>query len=210
MFPNVALVEPRASSLDAAGRGGGGRGRGRGQQSKVAVRTRGDGEVALHPTSVCAGVSAFRHPFLVFHEKVKTAKVYVRDATMVGAYPLLLFGGKIKVDHARSSATCDGWIRLRAAPRVAVLFKSLRAELDALLMRKIADPSLDVSEQGGALVRTVVELLESEDATRDARAARRDARAGEESVQPEGERRTTPAAEAKGGGEEEAKGGEGR
>ena len=178
----------------------------------MAVRTRGDGEVALHPTSVCAGVSAFRHPFLVFHEKVKTAKVYVRDATMVGAYPLLLFGGKIKVDHARSSATCDGWIRLRAAPRVAVLFKSLRAELDALLMRKIADPSLDVSEQGGALVRTVVELLESEDATRDARAARRDEeRAGEESVQPEGERRImTPEAEAKGGGEEEAKGGEGR
>ena len=212
MFPNVALVEPRASSLDAAGRGGGGRGRGRGQQSKVAVRTRGDGEVALHPTSVCAGVSAFRHPFLVFHEKVKTAKVYVRDATMVGAYPLLLFGGKIKVDHARSSATCDGWIRLRAAPRVAVLFKSLRAELDALLMRKIADPSLDVSEQGGALVRTVVELLESEDATRDARAARgEEERAGEESVQPEGERRiTTPEAEVKGGGEEEAKGGEGR
>ena len=176
----------------------------------MAVRTRGDGEVALHPTSVCAGVSAFRHPFLVFHEKVKTAKVYVRDATMVGAYPLLLFGGKIKVDHARSSATCDGWIRLRAAPRVAVLFKSLRAELDALLMRKIADPSLDVSEQGGALVRTVVELLESEDAMRDTRAARGEERAGEDIVQPEEERRTTPEAEAKGGGEEEAKGGEGR
>ena len=105
----------------------------------------------------------FAKRFLLFHEKVKTTKVYLRDATLVGAYPLLLFGGKIKVDHARATATCDGWIRFRAAPRVAVLFKNLRKELDATLMRKIADPSLDVDADSAGLVRTIVELLESEE-----------------------------------------------
>ena len=110
-------------------------------------------------------VSAFRPSNIdsySSHEKVKTTKVYVRDATMVGPYPLLLFGGKVKVDHERASALCDGWIRFRAAPRVAVLFKALRAELDGLLMQKIATPELNIAEKSGELVETIVELLESE------------------------------------------------
>ena len=154
LFPNVALVEGRG--------GAGSRPGGSGAQSKVVVRTKGDGEVSLHPTSVCFGLPSFEHRFLLFHEKVKTTKVYVRDATMVGPYPLLLFGGKVKVDHERASALCDGWIRFRAAPRVAVLFKALRAELDGLLMQKIATPELNIAEKSGELVETIVELLESE------------------------------------------------
>ena len=119
----------------------------------------------MHPTSVVFGAETSDHKkrFLLFHEKVKTTKVYLRDATLVGAYPLLLFGGKVEVDHARAKATCDGWIKFRAAPRVAVLFKNLRRELDATLMRKIADPSLDVDAESAGLVRTIVELLESEE-----------------------------------------------
>ena len=154
LFPNVALVEGRG--------GAGSRPGGSGAQSKVVVRTKGDGEVSLHPTSVCFGLPSFEHRFLLFHEKVKTTKVYVRDATMVGPYALLLFGGKVKVDHERASALCDGWIRFRAAPRVAVLFKALRAELDGLLMQKIAAPELNIAKKSGDLVETIVELLESE------------------------------------------------
>ena len=109
-------------------------------------------------------VSAFRPSNIDSYSstKVKTTKVYVRDATMVGPYPLLLFGGKVKVDHERASALCDGWIRFRAAPRVAVLFKALRAELDGLLMQKIATPELNIARRAGELVETIVELLESE------------------------------------------------
>jgi ATP-dependent RNA helicase DHX36 len=96
---------------------------GYGAQNRVSVRTKGDGEVSLHPTSICFNVQSFEHRFLLFHEKMRTTKVYIRDATMVGPYPLLLFGGKVKVDHERAMATCDNWIHFRAAPRVAVLFK---------------------------------------------------------------------------------------
>ena len=133
--------------------------------ARSSIRTKRDGVVSLHPTSVVFGAETSDHKkrFLLFHEKVKTTKVYLRDATLVGAYPLLLFGGKVEVDHARAKASCDGWIRFRAAPRVAVLFKNLRRELDATLMRKIADPSLDVDAESAGLVRTIVELLESEE-----------------------------------------------
>ncbi|CAI5530276.1 unnamed protein product, partial [Closterium sp. Naga37s-1] len=40
-------------------------------------------EVAIHPSSVNEAVSVFRAPFLVFHEKVKTSRVYIRDCTVV-------------------------------------------------------------------------------------------------------------------------------
>jgi ATP-dependent RNA helicase DHX36 len=173
LYPNVALAEPKTAETSRPGRGGRG-----GAQTKISVRTKGDGEVSLHPTSICFGASAFEHRFLLYHEKVRTTKVYIRDATMVGAYPLLLFGGKVKVDHERSSASVDGWIRFRAAPRVAVLFKALRAELDGLLMRKIASPELNIAAKSGDLVRQIVELLENEDdATRAAKKEARDAEA---------------------------------
>uniref|UniRef100_A0A7I4CTE9 RNA helicase n=1 Tax=Physcomitrium patens TaxID=3218 RepID=A0A7I4CTE9_PHYPA len=56
-------------------------------------------EVFIHPTSVNHMVSEFRQPFLVFHEKVETSKVYLRDTTVISPYDLLLFGGEISVQH---------------------------------------------------------------------------------------------------------------
>jgi ATP-dependent RNA helicase DHX36 len=93
---------------------------------------------------------------------MKTGKTYIRDATAIGAFPLLLFGGKIKVEHEKFRASCDNWIKFRAAPRVAVLFKSLREELEDVLLRKIADPGLNVVRESEGLVDTIVEVLESE------------------------------------------------
>lgn len=78
------------------------------------------------------------------------------------------------MDHERAVATCDGWIHFRAAPRVAVLFKALRTELDGLLMQKIAAPEMNIAARSGELVKTIVELLEAESAVAaDARRAQR-------------------------------------
>ena len=157
LYPNVALASAPAKTDD-------GRARSRYPTSSVAVRTKHDTDVHMHPTSVCYGMSpSVDSRFLLYHEKVRTTKVYIRDATAVGSYPLLLFGGKIKINHERSSATCDNWINFRAAPRVAVLFKHLRAELDALLMEKIASPDMDISHRRD-VVKSIVEVLESESA----------------------------------------------
>ena len=44
---------------------------------------------------------------------------------------------------------------------MAVLFKHLRAELDALLMEKIASPGMDISHRRD-VVKSIVEVLDSE------------------------------------------------
>jgi len=159
LYPNVAVLSAVQQSADDQG----GRSRYTSNANKATVQTKHDKDVHLHPTSVCYGAPNFDARFLLYHEKVRTTKVYIRDATAVGSYPLLLFGGKIKINHERSSAVCDGWIHFRAAPRVAVLFKHLRAELDALLMEKIASPAMDISHRVD-VVRAIVEVLDSESA----------------------------------------------
>ncbi|CAI5497940.1 unnamed protein product [Closterium sp. Naga37s-1] len=65
-------------------------------------------EVAIHPSSVNEAVSVFRAPFLVFHEKVKTSRVYIRDCTVVSPAAILLFGGPIMVHHQRARVSVDG------------------------------------------------------------------------------------------------------
>ena len=81
---------------------------------------------------------------------------------MITPYPLLLFGGELKVKHAQQSITIDGWIEFESPPRTAVLFKTLRSELDKLLLEKIASPLLEF-ELAGRTIGTIVQLLMEEE-----------------------------------------------
>ncbi|CAD6917747.1 unnamed protein product [Tilletia controversa] len=91
-------------------------------------------------------------------------KVMMRDANEVPLYALLLFGGKLKVNHSVGGITIgnagavaaraggdddggdvgdqerDGWVKLRASGRIAVLCSQLRALLDAVLDAAVEDP----------------------------------------------------------------------
>ena len=91
----------------------------------------------------------FSSPFLVYHEMVKTTKVFVRDCSMVNPYALLLFGGEINVMHAEGMLIVDQWMRFRAPVRTAVLVRDLRVEIDNLLQQKVADPSSRIEERCG-------------------------------------------------------------
>ena len=117
--------------------------------------------VSLHPASVNAQVPKFPSRWFVYYEKVRTSKIFLRDATMVSAYPLLLFGGELDVAHAKQTISVDGWIEFGAPPRVAVLFRQLRAELDRLLLQKIKEPKLEL-ERTGRTVSAIVQLLHEE------------------------------------------------
>lgn len=85
---------------------------------------------------MCACVWWFqvRHydsPYLVYHEKVKTSRVFIRDCSMVSVYPLVLFGGgQVNVELQKSEFVIsldDGWIRFAAAShqvsRLAVILR---------------------------------------------------------------------------------------
>ena len=124
LYANVAALETDAST-----------GRARWRDGK--------GEVGVHPGSLNArlgqpGERSPTHPFLVFHEKVKTSRVFIRDCTTVAPAALLLFGGAMDVRHETGRVCLDGWLWLRASAQTAVLYKKLRKALDDELDARIA------------------------------------------------------------------------
>jgi hypothetical protein len=80
--------------------------------------------VAIHPSSTLFGLPALpseQEKWLIYHEKVKTSKVYIRDGTLVAPYPLLLFGGQIDVHHEKQMIELDKWILFRANAKVIMM-----------------------------------------------------------------------------------------
>ena len=101
---------------------------------------------------------------VTFHQKMATHRSFVMDATLVHANAVVLFGGKLAVDHVSSAVTLDGWLSLSVPARTAVMIKELRKQLEALLRSKVQHPRLDLSAEAGPLVSAVVMLL-NEDKT---------------------------------------------
>ena len=52
---------------------------------------------------------------LVYHEKVKSSRVYLRDSSLVSAYPVLLFGGSIDVQHQEQLVSVDDWLKFKVS-----------------------------------------------------------------------------------------------
>ncbi|KAJ3194151.1 hypothetical protein HK101_003398 [Irineochytrium annulatum] len=101
----------------------------------------GEEEVWIHPASVNADVGKWED---LFHQKVATSKVFLRDSTMVSPWAVLMFGGKLTVDHEGRTVEVDGFSKFQAFPRIAVLTNGLRRLLDEALRLKIEDPGLDI------------------------------------------------------------------
>ncbi|KAK7140601.1 hypothetical protein R3I94_013020 [Phoxinus phoxinus] len=131
--------------------------------------TKGDGAVHIHPSSVNFSVRHYDSPYLVYHEKVKTSRVFIRDCSMVCVYPMVLLGGgRVSVDLQHGEfiiSLDDGWIKFAAASHeVAELVKELRWELDQLLEEKIKNPSIDLIScpRGSRIIHTIVSLISTQ------------------------------------------------
>ncbi|NXN70571.1 DEXH1 helicase, partial [Himantopus himantopus] len=128
--------------------------------------TKNDGYVHIHPSSVNYQTRRFESPYLVYHEKIKTSRVFIRDCSMVSVYPLVLLGGgQVHMQLQKGEFVIsldDGWIRFVAAShQVAELVKELRCELDQLLQDKIKNPSMDlcVCPRGSRIIGMIVKLV---------------------------------------------------
>ena len=121
--------------------------------------------VALHPSSVNARASRFESPYLVYAEKLKTTQVYLRDCSPASPFALMLFGGALRQlvePHSSDRViSVDEWIRFRVPRRAEELVVGIRAQLDALLRQKIANPALELSAAGDEVLAAVKALLES-------------------------------------------------
>ena len=120
LYPNIATVESRAGFLTPAATHAASASA---YGSSHVIHTRLDGDVAVHPSSINFGAGRFSHPFLLYHEKVLSSKIYLRETTVVGGYALLLFAGSVVVNHDHGTICVDGWISFNAPVRAAVLFK---------------------------------------------------------------------------------------
>ncbi|XP_012944942.1 ATP-dependent DNA/RNA helicase DHX36 [Aplysia californica] len=135
----------------------------------VAMTMKDDSRVAVHPKSVNSEESFFESKWMVFYYKLKTTKVYIHDCTMVSPYPLLFFGGEIKIlrDQGTELVSVDDWVIFKASASTAQVVKELRQQLDKLLTRKITRPgptSWDNSTSEGPLMAAIADLLCTEEA----------------------------------------------
>lgn len=137
--------------------------------SDLRFKTREDGFVALHPSSVNSVVGHFTSPFLVFQEKVKTSRIFIRECSMVPLLPLVFFAGSdLQLElHGGDFIILleDGWIMLKAHNHeTAEMILCLRRELIKLLEEKIRDPCLNLlnHETGKKIIGTIVNLISKE------------------------------------------------
>ncbi|XP_035900157.1 putative ATP-dependent RNA helicase DHX57 [Anopheles stephensi] len=139
------------------------------QASDLRFKTQEDGYVALHPSSVNASVGHFGSPFLVYQEKMKTSRIFIRETTMVPLLPMVLFSGSdLQIElHGGDFVILleGGWLMLQAAThQIAEMVKFLRLELAKMLELKISDPLLNLMnhEHGKRVIDTIVHLISKE------------------------------------------------
>ena len=97
---------------------------------------------------------------LTFHQKMATTRSFVMDATVVPANAVVLFGGKLNVDHVNGLVTLDGWLSLPVPARTAVIIKELRVQLETLLHSMVERPKMDLNKDAQHLVKAVELLLQ--------------------------------------------------
>uniref|UniRef100_A0A182J9H8 RNA helicase n=1 Tax=Anopheles atroparvus TaxID=41427 RepID=A0A182J9H8_ANOAO len=166
LYPNVVkILTPEKSFVS----GGGGAVPRLPQASDLRFKTQEDGYVSLHPSSINAHVGYFGSPFLVYQEKVKTSRIFIRESTMVPLLPMVLFSGSdLKIElHGGDFVILleSGWLMVQAAThQIAEMMKFLRLELTKMLALKISDPLLNLlhHEHGKRIIETIVHLISKE------------------------------------------------
>ncbi|XP_061887217.1 ATP-dependent RNA helicase DHX29 [Entelurus aequoreus] len=116
------------------------------------------GKAQVHPSSVNRNLQT--HGWLLYQEKVKYTKIYLRDTTLISPFPMLLFGGDIDVQHRERLITLDGWMHFQAPVRIGVIFKHLRKLLDSLLEKKLENPRMSL--EGERTIQLILNLIQSE------------------------------------------------
>lgn len=156
LYPNI-VVAPRTLLPQQGGK------KNSQKVGECAFRSQRKGEVYLHPSTIAFNQTVLDSRYCCYHEIVKTSKTYARDATTVSPFALLLFGGSLKVYHARGIVAVDGWLRFRLDAKPATLIKYLRDQMEKALLQKIINPQGDVfdSAEGKALISSISILFGS-------------------------------------------------
>lgn len=161
LFPQMVVVEDSKSGGGKMGGGGG-----------MVLKARPeDGQkqedLALHPSCITgkATKGSLSSKYLVYHERVKTTRVYIRDATPISPYALLLFGGgRMEVEGCprgsnESVLRLDGWLGFKCPRKDHLLVMELREVLDGILRHKVENPKQDFTEEAEGIIDAVKAIL---------------------------------------------------
>ncbi|KAG8598939.1 hypothetical protein GDO81_002806 [Engystomops pustulosus] len=116
------------------------------------------GKAQVHPSSVNRDLQTYG--WLLYQEKVKYSKVFLRETTLVSPFPVLLFGGDIAVQHRERLLTVDEWIQFQAPVKIAVIFKELRVLIESVLKKKLQNPKMSLEDD--EILRVIKELIKTE------------------------------------------------
>lgn len=116
------------------------------------------GKAQVHPSSVNRGLQTYG--WLLYQEKVRYARVYLRETTLISPFPVLLFGGDIEVQHRERLLSVDGWIYFQAPVKIAVIFKQLRVLIDSVLRKKLENPKMSL--ENDKILQIITELIKTE------------------------------------------------
>ncbi|KAJ7412087.1 ATP-dependent RNA helicase DHX29 [Pitangus sulphuratus] len=116
------------------------------------------GKAQVHPSSVNRDLQTYG--WLLYQEKVRYTKVYLRETTLISPFPILLFGGDIEVQHRERLLTVDGWIHFQAPVKIAVIFKQLRVLIESVLKKKLENPKMSLEDD--KVLHIIKELIKTE------------------------------------------------
>lgn len=163
LYPNVAKVLTPGKTFHVSLAGAVPR---QPKPEELRFTTKTDGFVFLHPSSINASVGHFISPYLVYQEKIKTSRVFIKDCSMVPPLPLVMFSGFSLDIQIHNGCTIlmleDGWIMFQVDKhKVAEMLKILRCELFELLEEKIRDPCLNLlhHQNGKKIISTIVHIV---------------------------------------------------
>jgi len=129
-------------------------------------KTQVDGYVNIHPGSVCANIGSFETPYLVYQEKVRTSRIFVREVSMVPMTAMVLFGGTgLEVCRERGQFVLTlerGWIKfISDSQQIAEILSELRGELERMLEEKILEPerNLLTNTHDKTLINTIIQII---------------------------------------------------
>jgi ATP-dependent RNA helicase DHX36 len=154
LYPNVAKLRVRRTKHRGA---------------FPVLQTLQERRASVHPKSVIANESEFKHPFVAFHQKLKSSSVYVHDCSEMSPISLIFFGREVRVGEEVTrdqrlveTIAVDSFVKLRCAGATGQVFNTLRTHLDQLLEHKISNPGATdwtAHRREGATLNSVVQLL---------------------------------------------------
>ncbi|XP_042310368.1 ATP-dependent RNA helicase DHX29 [Sceloporus undulatus] len=113
------------------------------------------GKAQVHPSSVNRDLQTYG--WLLYQEKVRYARVYLKETTLISPFPILLFGGDIEVLHRERLLSVDGWIHFQAPVKIAVIFKQLRSLIESVLKQKLENPKMSLEDD--KILNVIKELI---------------------------------------------------